>query len=148
MCGAMVMSLLRLEGVTKVFPNGTAALRGVDLTVCAGKVHGLIGANGAGKSTLIKILSGAQTATAGAVAWRGESVRWKRPVDSKAAGIATLHQHIPLVGTLSVLENVFLGETSGWRQAAQSEVRLRRLLESIGYDIDPHALVADLPIGQ
>ena len=142
------MSLLRLEGVTKAFPNGTVALRGVDLIVSAGKVHGLLGANGAGKSTLIKILSGAQTATAGTVTWRGERVRWKRPVESKAAGIATLHQHIPLVGTLSVLENVFLGETSGWRRAAQLTVRLRGLLESIGYDIDPRMLVADLPIGQ
>ena len=142
------MELLRLEGLTKVFPNGTAALRGVDLNVRAGRVHGLLGANGAGKSTLIKILSGAQTATAGTLAWCGRQVRWKRPAESKAAGIATLYQHIPLVGTLSVLENVFLGEVSGWRRAAELENRLQRLLQSIGYDIDPRVLVEELPIGQ
>jgi ribose transport system ATP-binding protein len=140
--------LLKLEGLTKVFPNGTAALRGVELTVRAGKVHGLLGANGAGKSTLIKILSGAQAATAGVITWCGERVHWKRPADSKAAGIATLYQHIPLVGPLSVLENVFLGEPSGWRRAARLEVRLQSLLQSIGYDIDPHVLVDELPIGQ
>ena len=57
--------LLKLERVAKTFPNGTVALRGVDLSVERGKVHGLLGANGAGKSTLIKILSGAFTATGG-----------------------------------------------------------------------------------
>ena len=140
--------LLQLKGLTKVFPNGTAALRGVDLTVQAARVHGLLGANGAGKSTLIKILSGAQTATAGTVTWCDAAVRWRRPAEAKAAGIATLYQHIPLVGTLSVLENVFLGEASGWRRAPQLTARLERLLQSIGYDIDPHALVENLPIGQ
>jgi ribose transport system ATP-binding protein len=107
------LDLLQLEGLAKVFPNGTVALRGVDLTIRAGLVHGLLGANGAGKSTLIKILSGALPATAGTIRWCGERVSWRRPVEPQAAGVATLHQHIPLVGTLSVLENVFLGEASG-----------------------------------
>jgi ribose transport system ATP-binding protein len=141
--------LLKLEGVAKVFPNGTVALRGVDLTVRAGTVHGLLGANGAGKSTLIKILSGALSATEGTITWCGERVHWRRrPAEPRAAGIATLYQHIPLVGTLSVLENVFLGESSGWRRANGLEARLQRVLQSIGYDIDPHAMVGDLSIGQ
>jgi ribose transport system ATP-binding protein len=140
--------LLRLEGLAKVFPNGTIALRGVDLTIRAGLVHGLLGANGAGKSTLIKILSGALPASAGTITWCGERVSWRRPVEPQAAGVATLHQHIPLVGTLSVLENVFLSESSGWRRTSGLEARLQRLLESVGYDIDPRAQVGDLSIGQ
>jgi ribose transport system ATP-binding protein len=143
-----IPDLLQLEGLAKVFPNGTVALRGVDLTLRAGLVHGLLGANGAGKSTLIKILSGALPATAGAITWCGERVSWRRPVEPQAAGVATLHQHIPLVGTLSVLENVFLGESSGWRRTRALEERLQRLLQSIGYDIDPWARVSDLSIGQ
>ena len=143
-----MVELLQVERLEKVFPNGTAALRGVDLVVRRGTVHGLLGANGAGKSTLIKILSGAQSATAGTILWRGERVRWKRPSEPRAAGIATLHQHIPLVGTLSVLENVFLGERTLWRQTSDLEERLRRLLATVGYDIDGHALIGDLPIGQ
>ena len=55
--------IMQLRGVVKVFANGTLALRGVDLDIEQGKVHGLLGANGAGKSTLIKILSGAYRAT-------------------------------------------------------------------------------------
>ena len=56
-------TIMQLRGVVKGFPNGTVALRGVDLDIEQGKVHGLLGANGAGKSTLIKILSGAYGAT-------------------------------------------------------------------------------------
>ena len=57
------LSSPELERLEMVYPNGTAALRGVDLTVREGTVHGLLGANGAGKSTLIRILSGAARAT-------------------------------------------------------------------------------------
>ena len=134
--------LLALERLEKVYPNGTAALRGVDLTVHSGTVHGLLGANGAGKSTLIRILSGAARATAGQVVWRGERVRWGRPAQARAAGIATLHQQIPLVATLSVLENVFLAQRDGWRRGRSLAVRLRALMATIGYDIDIDAPVA------
>lgn len=142
--------LLKIEGLAKTFPNGTMALRGVNLAVRAGTVHGLLGANGAGKSTLIKILSGAQAATAGEIVWRGERVRWSRPAEPKAAGVATLYQHIPLVPTLSVLENVFLAEFAGfaWRRTAALEERLQGLAGKIGYQVDAHAQVGDLPIGQ
>jgi len=140
--------LLKLEAVAKEFPNGTRALRGVDLSIRGGTVHGLLGANGAGKSTLIKILSGALDASAGNIVWRGEGVHWKRPWQARQAGVSTLYQHIPLVGTLSVLENVFLGDSTGWRRSAQLRERLRALLDSIGYNIDPQLLVGDLPLGQ
>ncbi len=140
--------ILELVGVEKVFPNGTCALRGVDLAVWSGKVHGLLGANGAGKSTLIKVLSGAIPASKGAVIWRGSRVNWSTPAEVKAAGIATLHQHIPLVPTLSVLENVFLGDHGIWRCSPVDGARFDQLTASIGYDIDPYALVADLSIGQ
>jgi ribose transport system ATP-binding protein len=139
--------LLELERLAKVYPNGTAALRGVDLTVRAGAVHGLLGANGAGKSTLIRILSGATRASSGRMLWRGEAVSFNRPGQARAAGVATLHQQIPLVGTLSVLENVFLGERGGWRRGRWLAARLRRLMESIGYELDIEAPVGTLPIG-
>ncbi len=140
--------LLRLDGVAKTFPNGTVALRGVDMTVRAGRVHGLLGANGAGKSTLIKILSGALPATDGSLLWRGAPVRWRRPIDAKRAGVATIHQHIPLVPTLSVLENILL-DGGGWRRRRGDErARIAQLMDRTGTAIDPDALVGDLPIGQ
>jgi ribose transport system ATP-binding protein len=140
--------LLGLERLQKVYPSGTAALRGVDLAVRAAAVHGLLGANGAGKSTLIRILSGATRATAGDILWHGRRVGWSRPAQARAAGIATLHQQIPLVGTLSVLENVFLAQHGGWRRGRSLETRLRRLMTSVGYELDIHVPVATLSIGE
>ena len=141
-------TLLKLRRLEKVYPSGTAALGGVDLTVRAGTVHGLLGANGAGKSTLIRILSGAARATAGDILWRGERVSWSRPAQARAAGIATLHQQIPLVGTLPVLENVFLAQRGGWRRGRALAARLSRLMTTIGYELDMTAQVATLPIGE
>src|SRR5690242_4430019 len=100
--------IMRLSGVVKSLPNGTLALRGVDLSIEQGKVHGLLGANGAGKSTLIKILSGAYPATLGEITWRAKKVVWSSPKAANDMGVATIHQHIPLAPTLSVLENVYL----------------------------------------
>jgi ribose transport system ATP-binding protein len=140
--------LLQLKGLAKTFPNGTVALGGVDLAVRSGAVHGLLGANGAGKSTLIKILSGAHTATAGEILWRGRKVRWSRPGEAKAAGVAALHQHVPLVPTLSVLENVFLDDRGLWRSNPARRRAFEALETKVGYRLDPDALVGDLPIGQ
>jgi ribose transport system ATP-binding protein len=143
-----VRELLALRGVTKVFPNGTRALRGVDLTTESGVIHGLVGANGAGKSTLIKVMSGAHGPTDGEIRWDGEVREWSGPAEALRAGIATVHQHSPLVGTLSVLENVFLaarGEVF-WR-AAGRRAQLHELFEMVGYELEPNRLVSDLAIG-
>ncbi len=140
--------LLSLERLAKIYPNGTAALRGVDLSVGPGTVHGLLGANGAGKSTLIRILCGATPATAGAIRWRGTAVQWPNPARARAAGIATLHQQIPLVGALSVLENVFLGQRGCWRRGREERRRLSRLMDSIGYHLPAETPVAALAIGE
>jgi ribose transport system ATP-binding protein len=148
MVSAEAQPLLRLTGIAKAFPNGTVALRGVDMIVHAGRVHGLLGANGAGKSTLIKILSGAFPQTGGEILWRGRPAHWRRPSEPKAAGVATIHQHIPLVPTLSVLENVFLDARSPWRRGGDQRRRFAELLEKLDYGLDPDALVQDLPIGQ
>lgn len=140
--------LLRLQGVTKTFPNGLVALRGVDVEVARGKVHGLLGANGAGKSTLIKILSGAFPASGGRIIWRGLPVEFSTPKEANTMGIATIHQHIPLVSTLSVLENVFLADTGRWRRDTSCRRRFLDLCERVGYWLNPDHLVSELSIGQ
>ena len=140
-----VLSVRRLE---KVYPNGTAALKSASFDIAGATIHGLIGANGAGKSTLIKILSGAIPASGGEIVWSGERRDWRRPADAAAAGIATIHQHIPLAGTLSVRENVFLASLRPWRESGFERRRFDELLEAVGYDIDPEAIVDELPIGR
>lgn len=139
--------LLALTGIQKTWPNGTAALRGVDLVVKPGRVHGLLGANGAGKSTLIKILAGAISASGGAMAWHGETARWKSPRDARVAGIATLYQHIPLVPTLSALDNILLEQRRGFRNDPVARARAGDVVATLGNPFDLDELVGDLPIG-
>ncbi len=139
------MVTLTLQGVAKTFPNGTVALRGVDLTLAPGRVHGLLGANGAGKSTLIKILAGALAPSAGAIRLDGRAVRSVRPARAKAAGVATIYQHVPLVPTLSAFENIVL-DAGGWWRGAHRE-RVAALVASLGDPFPLDAPVAELPIG-
>src|SRR3712207_1254575 len=141
-------TIMHLRGVVKEFPNGTLALRGVDLDIEQGKVHGLLGANGAGKSTLIKILSGAYWATLGEIIWRGNPVVWDNPKVANEMGVATVHQHIPLVPTLSTFENIFLGSHGLWRRSSAIQSQFEELCERIGYWVDPDALVGSLSIGE
>ena len=139
------MVTLTLQGVAKTFPNGTVALRGVDLTLVPGRVHGLLGANGAGKSTLIKILSGALAPSAGAIRLDDREVRFRGPARARAAGVATIYQHVPLVPTLSAFENIVL-DAGGWSRSAHRE-RVTALVAALGDPFPLDALVADLPIG-
>ncbi|SEP19795.1 sugar ABC transporter ATP-binding protein [Amycolatopsis saalfeldensis] len=144
----MVTPLLAAEDVRKVYAGGTQALRGVSLAVGPGTVHGLIGANGAGKSTLIKIVSGVEPATGGTLRWRGEPAAWDSPAGALAAGLATVHQHTPLVGSLSVLDNVFLGTQTRLRwDAGAREAELARLCERVGYTLDARRQVDTLSVG-
>ncbi|MCF6473455.1 sugar ABC transporter ATP-binding protein [Nonomuraea sp. MG754425] len=140
--------LLSLTGVGKEFPNGTVALKDARLTVQAGSVHGLVGANGAGKSTMIKVIAGAHAPTSGVVRWKGEEVVWRTPGAARKAGVATIMQHVPLAPTLTVLENVFLGASGPWRMPRSRRAEFARLLERVGYAIDPDAEVAGLAIGE
>ena len=111
-------------------------------------MHGLLGANGAGKSTLIKILSGAIAATGGTLEWRGRRVSFSSPRDPNDQGIATIHQHIPVVPSLSVLENLFLGDNSLWRLQRSYLRQFDALCERLDYRIDPHQPVSGLSIGR
>ncbi len=139
--------IMQLKNVKKVFGTHIIALRDVDLDISRGRVHGLLGANGAGKSTLIKILSGAFPATEGRVIWKGAPVRWNSPKQANDMGVATIHQHIPLVPTLSVIENVFLGNKGVWRINAAMRESFSQLCQRVGYTLNPNALVSDLSIG-
>jgi ribose transport system ATP-binding protein len=139
--------LLELRGIRKTFPNGTVALKGVDFAAYAGTVHGLLGANGAGKSTLINVLSASYGSSGGTMLWKGAEVAFSAPHEANKAGIATIHQNIPLVPTLSVLENVFLWKENGWRRTAEDVTTFTALCKDVGYSVRPNTLVEDLSIG-
>jgi len=100
--------LLSLRGVGKSY-GAVVAVRDVDLDVLKGEVVAICGDNGAGKSSLIKVISGAEEATAGEMTLRGEAVRFASPHDALEKGVATIYQDLALAPRLSIAQNVFMG---------------------------------------
>ncbi|MCF3144620.1 sugar ABC transporter ATP-binding protein [Streptomyces platensis] len=143
--------LLRVEGVTKSFP-GVRALDGVDLTLCAGEVHVLLGENGAGKSTLIKMLSGAHRPDEGRLLVDGDEVTVRSAQDAERLGIATIYQEFNLVPGLTVAENIFLGRQPRTRLGLVDKKTMRtraaELLRRVRLDVSPNTPVAELGIAR
>ncbi len=102
--------LLRTERLSKVYPNGTLANKQVDFSVAQGEILGLVGENGAGKSTLMKLLYGEEAPSSGAIYLDGKAVSFTSSQDAIAAGIGMVHQHFMLVPSLSLAENLVLGQ--------------------------------------
>lgn len=136
--------------MSKSFGN-THALTDVCFEIAAGEIHALAGANGAGKSTLIKILAGVHPCDSGSVLWEGRPVRFDGPRAAAAAGIATIHQELSLVGSLSVEDNLALvlpKPLLGASRRAQSRERARAVLQRHQLEVAPDALVEELALGQ
>jgi len=147
-----VTALLAAEGIRKTFP-GVVALGGVSFDVRGGEVHALCGENGAGKSTLIKILGGIHAAETyeGRLAVEGRAVAFAGPADAAAAGIAVIHQELPICPELSVAENVFLGDAprrGPFVDADRMIAEARRLLARFGFAGDVTAPAGALGAGQ
>ncbi len=141
---------LELRGITKRF--GTLVANDhIDLTVREGEIHCLLGENGAGKSTLMNVLYGLYHADEGEILLDDEVQHFAGPGDAMAAGIGMVHQHFMLIPVFTVAENVMLGNepTSGAGRldfnAARAKVK--EISDRFGFDVDPDAMVGDLPVG-
>lgn len=142
--------MLRMSGIVKSY-GPTRVLEDVDLAVEAGEVMALMGENGAGKSTLVKILAGIEPADGGTISIDGATVSIRSPGHAQAAGIGYVAQELSIVESLSVAENVFLGdETLGFfRSAASLARRARPYLERVGLDhIDPLSLAEEHSVAE
>jgi len=142
--------ILELIGITKRFP-GVLANDHIDLRLEEGHVLSLLGENGAGKSTLMNILYGLYGQDEGDIHIRGEKVSIDEPNDAIRLGIGMVHQHFMLVPVLTVTENVMLGMESvkwaGFLDRETAAVRIRELSVRYGLEVDPDAVVEDLPVG-
>ena len=141
---------LELKGITKRF--GTlVANDAIDLVVESGQIHSLLGENGAGKSTLMNVLYGLYKADAGQILLDGKPVEFAGPGDAMAAGIGMVHQHFMLIPVFTVAENVALGheptKRGGVLDLDAARALVRKISDRFGFDVDPDALVEDLPVG-
>jgi ABC-type sugar transport system ATPase subunit len=143
--------LVEVDGLTKRFP-GVVAVDNIHLSLVEGQIAGLVGKNGAGKSTLIQILAGALAPDAGTIKIQGREQAHLSPHVAAIQGLSFVHQNVIGVGSLTVAENVQLGlgfpQRLGYIKWSELFARTRRVLDSIGADIDPRAEFSALSIAQ
>ena len=141
---------LELRGITKRFGD-LVANNHIDLTVEAGEIHCLLGENGAGKSTLMNVLYGLYQADEGEIVLDDTVQHFAGPGDAMKAGIGMVHQHFMLIPVFTVAENVMLGheqtKAGGVLDLDSARARVREISDRFGFNVDPDALVEDLPVG-
>jgi ABC-type uncharacterized transport system ATPase subunit len=141
---------LELRGITKRFGQ-LVANDGIDLVVEPGQIHALLGENGAGKSTLMNVLFGLYQPDEGEILLDDAVQHFSGPGQAMAAGIGMVHQHFMLIPVFTVAENVMLGHEptrfGGVLDLAGARAMVREISARFGFDLDPDALVEDLPVG-
>ena len=149
--------VLDAKGITKRFP-GVLANDHVDFDLRQGEIHALLGENGAGKSTLMNVMYGLYKADSGEVLVDGKVMELHSSKDAIQHGIGMVHQHFMLIPVFTVTENIMLGAETDHREVKSEAalVKLDRkevaqkvsdLSHQYGLDVDPEAIVGDLPVG-
>ena len=144
-------NVLLMKNMTKVYPNGFVANKDVTLSVNRGEIHALLGENGAGKTTLMKMLFGFEKPESGQIFIEGKEVRIKNALEAIHLGIGMVHQHFMLVPSMTVMENLILGDipkgpmfTIDSRKAMETCVMLGKKYNML---LDPGMRVMDLSVG-
>ena len=141
-------NLIEFKEITKIFP-GVTALENVSFAIKKGEVHALVGENGAGKSTLIKILTGVQLKDGGSIFVEGKDTNIKNPKDAFNLGISCIYQELPLASSLSIADNIFLGQELkklGFINKSQQNELSKKYFKDFDIDINPKTTVANLSI--
>ncbi len=123
------------------------------LDIFPGEVHALVGENGSGKSTLAKCLAGVYPLDQGEILFQGAPIAFHNPTEAHAHGIATIYQEFSLIPSLSVAENIFLGNykirkgtgTIDWRANRKDTLKV---LEQLSIKLDPDAAIKDLSVAE
>ena len=141
---------LELRGITMRFGSLTAN-DAIDLAVGDGEIHAILGENGAGKSTLMNVVYGLLQPDEGIICVDGKEITIHSPLDALAAGIGMVHQHFMLIPVFTVAENIVLGHEKtkglGMLDLESARKEILRVSAEYNFEIDPDALVEDLPVG-
>lgn len=143
-------NILEMKNITKVYSTGLMANDHVNFSLKKGEIHALAGENGAGKTTLMKVLFGLEKADEGKIFLNGEEALIQNPIDAIRKGIGMVHQHFMLIPSLTVAENIVLGDEPG-RHGIFDMRAARKTTEEIGkkyhMEVDPDIPVYQLPVG-
>ena len=135
--------LLEMRKVSKEY-RGVAALKNIDFQLRRGEVHAIVGENGAGKSTLVKILSGVVAPSAGEIRLAGDRIQIAGPAFARRYGIAMVYQETSLVPTLTVAQNLYLGDEKFYNRLRGTYIEAQQFLQSLNFPVDPTATVQSL----
>jgi len=135
--------LVEMRKVTKEY-RGVAAVKDIDFTLMEGEVHGLVGENGAGKSTLTKLLAGVTVATSGTILLQGETVSFSTPAEAVGRGVAMVFQETSLVPSMTVAQNLYLGDERFFNQLRRLYNSAQQFLQTLNFEVDPWAMVSTL----
>ncbi|MBN9259015.1 MULTISPECIES: sugar ABC transporter ATP-binding protein [unclassified Mesorhizobium] len=140
-------ALLELKSVTKAY-RGVPAVSDISVEVHAGEVLAILGENGAGKSTLTKIMAGVVEPTKGEVLLEGKPVRMANPEAALDLGIAMVFQETSLVPSMTVGQNLFLGDEKTFNRLRGVSIASQQFLQSLNFNVDPTALVSTLGVAK
>jgi len=142
-------TLLEIQGVSKSF-GSVVANEDISLSVKEGEILALLGENGAGKSTLVKAVFGLVKPDSGTIKIDGHIMDSGDTAAAIASGVGMVHQHFQLVPVMSVTENLILGDEPkrfGVVNIKKARAEAISLSEKYGLEVDPDAIIEDLPVG-
>ncbi|MBR0797948.1 sugar ABC transporter ATP-binding protein [Bradyrhizobium jicamae] len=139
--------ILEIRNGSKLFGK-IPAFQEVDFAVSPGEVHAILGENGAGKSTLTKVLAGVYKLTSGEMLLNGVPVRLSTPAEGLQNGIVMVYQETNLVPSMTVAQNIYLGEEKTFNRLRGLYIQARQFLAGMGFQVDPTAQVAQLGAAQ
>ena len=140
---------LELKGISKSFGN-LQANNQINLKVGKGEILAILGENGAGKSTLMNIVYGLLQPDSGEILVDEKLVKILEPADAIKYGIGMVHQHFMLIPVFTVAENIALGREKskfGIMSFAEMKTKIKKLSDEFKFDLDPDAVIEDLPVG-
>ncbi|MEP9390028.1 sugar ABC transporter ATP-binding protein [Mesorhizobium sp. KR9-304] len=135
--------ILELRQLTKVYAR-VAAVESIDFALMKGEVHALLGENGAGKSTLTKMIAGVVAPTSGTILLDGKDIALRTPSEALSAGIAMVFQETSLVPSMTVAQNLFLGNERFFNRVRGINIAAQQFMQSLSFQVDPTVLVGSL----
>ena len=147
----MKETILKLDNVTKVYPNGTVANRDINMEFEKGEIHSIVGENGAGKSTLMKMIFGIEKPSSGVITYKGQEAKFNSSMDAIEAGIGMVHQHFMLIPSFSIVDNIVLGDepTKGIFIDRKSAIeKCQSLSDKYDFELDVTAKVSTLSVAK